>query len=216
MKKEFFECPEALKSNNFYGFDWLEFLTAVPSPLALVTSYKSNGKSNGSMQSWLSFSSENGFYCIFSSVHKCSHMYSSIAETKQLVINFMSADSYAKCYSTVMHNSFDEDELASAGLTAVPARKVNAPLVKECFLNLECEYAWEKELFPNSDHVVMCVKVVNAWMDSNIYNGKNGGRYGDNGYLYNIHSPADPDSGVLNDTSVGVVRKFKDYSELGI
>ena len=41
MKKEFFECPEVFKDHNFYGFDWLEFLTAIPSPLALVTSYKS-------------------------------------------------------------------------------------------------------------------------------------------------------------------------------
>lgn len=65
MKKEFFECPEVFKDHNFYGFDWLEFLTAIPSPLALVTSYKSNGKANGSMQSWFSFSSEDGFYCIF-------------------------------------------------------------------------------------------------------------------------------------------------------
>ena len=65
MKKEFFECPEVFKGHNFYGFDWLEFLTAIPSPLVLVTSYKSNGKANGSMQSWFSFSSEDGFLLYF-------------------------------------------------------------------------------------------------------------------------------------------------------
>ena len=36
----------------------------------------------------------------------------------------------------------DEDEITAAGLTAVPASKVNAPLIKECFLNLECELEW--------------------------------------------------------------------------
>lgn len=216
MKKEFFECPEVFSGHNFYGFDWLESLTAIPSPLALVTSYKANGKANGSMQSWFSFSSEDGFYCIFSSVHKSSHMYKTVQTTKQLAINFMSAESYAKCYSTIKNNSFDEDELKASGLTVFPARKVNAPLVEECFLNLECEYVWEKELFPNSDHVVMCVKTVNAWFDSDIYTDKNGGRYSESGYLYNIHSPADPDSGVLSETSVGIIQKFRSYSEMGI
>ena len=62
----------------------------------------------------------------------------------------------------------------------------------------------------------MCVKIVNAWFDSDVYTNKNGGRYSESGYLYNIHSPADPDSGVFSDASVGIIQKFKDYPELGI
>ena len=128
----------------------------------------------------------------------------------------MSAESYAKCYSTIKNNSLDEDELQASGLTVFPARKVSAPLVGECFLNLECEYVWEKEFFPGSDHVVMCVKIVNVWFDSDIYTDKKGGRYSGSGYLYNIHSPADPDSGKISDASVGIIQKFKNYPELGI
>ena len=59
MKKEFFLCPEMYKDTNFYGFDWLEHLTAIPQPLVLVTGYKQNGKANATMQSWLSFSNDD-------------------------------------------------------------------------------------------------------------------------------------------------------------
>ncbi len=198
---EFWGLWEQLNNQNFKG--------ANSAPLG-------NGKANGSMQSWFSFSSEDGFYCIFSSVHKSTHLYQTVQETKQLAINFMSAESYAKCYSTIKNNSLDEDELQASGLTVFPARKVSAPLVGECFLNLECEYVWEKELFPGSDRVVMCVKIVNVWFDSDIYTDKKGGRYSGSGDLYNIHSPADPDSGKISDASVGIIQKFKNYPELGI
>ena len=47
---EFWGLWEQLNNQNFKG--------ANSAPLG-------NGKANGSMQSWFSFSSEDGFYCIF-------------------------------------------------------------------------------------------------------------------------------------------------------
>ncbi len=55
MKKEFNSCLDFLKGKELYGFDWKEYLTVIPSPLVVVTSYKNNGKTNASMQSWLTF-----------------------------------------------------------------------------------------------------------------------------------------------------------------
>lgn len=211
MKKEFFEVPEKLREHNFYGFDWLEGLTAVPSPLALVTSFKPNGKTNGCMQSWFTLTSSSGFYCLFGNVHKGTHMYRTVNETGALAVNFMSDKEYLKCYSTISHNSWDSDELTAAGLTAKKGTKVNAPIVEECFLNLECEYVWEKEFFPGSDHVVMCTKVVNVHMDEKYFLSDGHGRYGETGYLYNIHSPADPEKGCCAETCLGVIQKFKTY-----
>lgn len=51
MKKEFNNCPSFMRDRELYGFDWLEHVTAIPAPLVLVTSYKSNGKTNATMQS---------------------------------------------------------------------------------------------------------------------------------------------------------------------
>lgn len=78
MKKEFIRCPETINKSELYGFSWIEYVLAIPSPLIVVTSYKDNGKPNATMQSWSTFVSEDGFYCIFGSVNKNQHMYSSI------------------------------------------------------------------------------------------------------------------------------------------
>lgn len=212
MKKEFSVMPDKLSNEQFYGFNWFEHLTAVPSPLTLVTGYKLNGRSNGTMQSWLSFSSDNGsdFYCIFSYICKYTHMYEIASKQKQLVINFPSADNYKKCYSTIANNSYEEDELEKAGLKIKKGTMVNAPVVEDCFLNLECEYVWEKEITPNSDHVVLCVKVVNVHIDEERLKND---RYGENGFLYNIHSPLDPATLERKSTALGVITPYKTYEE---
>lgn len=214
MKKEFRNCPSCFEGKKMYGFDWKEHVVAIPSPLVVVTTYKDNGKTNATMQSWLTFSNSDGFYCIFADVNKHGHMYSSIKKQKALTINFPSADIYMKCYSTISNNQYEDDEIPMAGLTKEEASLVNAPRIKECFLNLECEYAWEKELSPDSNHIVMCVKVVNVVMDEEYYNEQKKGRYGDTGYLYNIHSPANPETGKEEDTYVGTLKKLAAYDEL--
>lgn len=214
MKKEFSTCPTTIDEKELYGFVWQEFVTAIPSPLVLVTSYKDNGKTNAAMQSWTTFVSEDGFYCIFASVNKNQHMYKTIKENKHLVINFPSADIYMKCIDTINNNGPDDDEIELSGLTAEKASMVNAPRIKECFLNLECEYVWEKEITPNDYRVVMCVKVVNVCMDEEHYNVDKKGRYGETGYLYNIHSPRNPETGKEEDTYVGIIQKYATYDEL--
>ncbi len=49
MKKEFFTKPEAITEQwpgELAAFSWQDFVTAIPSPLFVVTGYKSNGKEN--------------------------------------------------------------------------------------------------------------------------------------------------------------------------
>ena len=81
MKHHYKEMPENLKgtyadySHNF-GFNWKEFIMTVPSPLMLVTTYKSNGLPNACMQSWATFTCANkgnGYYAILASVNKNGH-----------------------------------------------------------------------------------------------------------------------------------------------
>lgn len=214
MKKEFDICPEKIDEAKLYGFSWMEHVMAIPSPLVVVTGYKENGKPNATLQSWLTFTGEEGYFCIFSSVYKNGHMYASIKRTKQLVINFPSKDIFLKCLKTVENNGYEEDEITRSALTPEPAARVNAPRIKECFLNLECEYVWEKELIPGGDHVVLCVRIVNVCMDEEHYNEQKKGRYGDTGYLYNIHSPRNPETGKTEETCVGVIQKYATYGEL--
>lgn len=204
-KKQFYSLPDEIKNREWWGFNWLEHVTAIPQSLVLVTGYKNNGLANGTMQSWFCFSSEGEFYCIFGSVNKNTHMYEIAKNKGHLVINFPDAGAYDKCMETVRNNGYDVDELKAVGLSYSAASKVNAPVVDDCFLNLECEVVWERELFEGSYHVVLCVKVVNVWFDEEHYNVDKLGRYGRTGYVYNLHSPINPETYEWQETSLGYI-----------
>lgn len=209
MKKEFDTCPKTINEKEWYGFSWMEMVLAIPSPLVVVTTYKSNDLPNATMQSWCTFVGEEGYHCIFSSVHKGGHMYTSLKERGCCVVNFPSKDIFLKCMDTIKNNGFDNDEIALSGLTAEPATKVCAPRIKESFLNLECELEWERDLSQDGTHAVMCLKVVNVVMDEDHYDERKLGRYGESGYLYNLRSPINPDTGEVqaDDDCVGIIKK---------
>ena len=124
MKYTYREMPESLQGtyadfSRQFGFSWKEFVATVPSPLFLVTTYKSNGMPNACMQSWATFTSADhgkGFYAILASVNKNGHLYQSLQETKEAVINFMSAEYHAACMATIRNNAFEADEIIASGL----------------------------------------------------------------------------------------------------
>lgn len=90
----------------------------------------------------------------------------------------------------------------------------NAPMIDECMVNLECELAWEHDLAEGGYSSVMCLKVVNVWMDDKLFDEADQGRYGENGYLYNIHSLRNPLTGERFETQVGSLNKLATYEEL--
>lgn len=215
MKRTYATLPESMGNMCMYGFHWMEFVAQIPSPLYIVTSYKSNGLANACMQSWTTFTGgKNGYYAIVSAVSKYGHLYQTLQETGEAVINFMSADIYDRCMATIKHNQFDEDEILAAGLSAVKAEAVNAPMIDECFLNLECRFKWEKEIVDGDDHVLMCLEIVRIHMDERHLDEDDLGRTGKTGILYNVHHPINPKSfsGTAHDY-LGVVEKIRDYAE---
>jgi len=202
VKKELSGRPETLTKQwllDAGGFSWQDFVTAIPSPLFVVTGWKPNGKENACLQSWSTFvgSGESDFICLIGSVAKTGHMYQSLKETGSCVLNFPSRDIYGLCAKTIRNNQFDTDEITASGLTAEKAVRVNAPRIAECFLNIECEYLWEHEHFEGSQAVTIALKAVHICMDSERYDQSKLGRYGKKGYMYLIHFPYNPDSGKM-------------------
>lgn len=215
MKKEYRTIPASMKQMETYGFSWMDFVTAIPAPLFVATSYKANGKPNACLQSWACFSGNpSGFYAILSNVNSAGHFYQSVKETGAAVLNFPSADVYDRCFQTIANNGFETDEIAASGLTAEEASAVDAPRIRECFLNLECRYLWEREIAEGSAHVVLCLEVVNICADEGRLDEAVQGRYGPDGYLYNVHYPVDPETyaGKSRDW-LAVLQKYRDMGE---
>lgn len=213
MKKEFNSTPTTFKEEwpgELSAFAWQDFLTAIPSPIFLVTTYKENGKENACMQSWSTFVGDAGeFICIIGSVSKRGHLYKSLLDTRECVLNFPSSEIYDKCGLTIKNNAYEDDEITKSGLTAERARTVNAPRIKECFLNIECELLWEKEHFEGSRDVTVALKTKHVAMDDDYFDENKRGRYGKTGYIYNIHSPRNPETGEVYETCFGALEKYK-------
>lgn len=212
MKREYKVVPPSMEGMETYGFSWMDFVTAIPSPLFVVTSYKSNGQPNACLQSWACFNGgEQGFYAILSSVDKEGHLYGTVREKGEVVLNFPSADVYPLCLNTIGNNGFDDDEISLSGLTAEPASTVDAPRIKECFLSLESRYLWEREIVEGSSHVLICFEVTNICMDEAHLDEATQGRYGESGYLYNVHYPVNPETfaGKARDY-IAILQKFRD------
>jgi flavin reductase (DIM6/NTAB) family NADH-FMN oxidoreductase RutF len=213
MKKEFSTIPDAiakhpwLLSKEAGGFSWYDFVTAMPSLVFVVTGWKSNGKENASLQSWSTFvgGGADDFICIMGKVSKNGHMYQSLKETGVCVINFPTNDIYYRCIKTIGNNQFETDEITVSGLTVEKAVKVNAPRIKECFLNIECEFIWEHELFKGSHELTVALKVVNICMDCDRYDQNKLGRYGKTGYLLQVDQPANPETGEVVSFGPGIV-----------
>lgn len=218
MKKEIsiFDRPEKLAGYDIEQYmaycgnlSWYDFVTAMPSLVFVVTGWKSNGKENACLHSWSSFmrSGIDNFICILGKVNKGGHMYQSLKETKVCVLNFPSNDIYDRCVKTIRNNEFETDEITASGLTAEKASKVNAPQIKECFLNIECEYLWEQELFEGSKEVAIAVRAVNICMDSEHYDQTKLGRYGKNGFLFYVDQPVNPETGGITPFGPGILEQ---------
>ena len=217
MKRNYFARPEAITKKrciDYGGFSWQEFMTAIPQPVFVVTGRKANGKENASLQSWSTFASggTDDFVCIMGYVNKNGHMYKSLKETGVCVLNFASSDVLERCVKTIGNNGYETDEITAAGLTAEKAVKVDAPRIKECFLNIECEFLWEHELIDGSEAVTVALKTVSVSMDSDRYDQSKLGRYGKNGYLFHIHCPIDPETGEDSPGGIGTVEPDHSFS----
>lgn len=210
MKKEFSNIPEAFKETwpgEFSLFSWEDFLTAIPSPIFVATSYKTNGKENACLQSWSTFvGDDKGLICVMAAVNRKGHFYKTLIEDNVCVLNFPSADIYDKCTATITNNDYENNEISDSGLTAEPALTVNAPKIKECFLNIECELIWDRPLYDGSGHSTIALRSKHITMDSDFYNENAKGRYGSTGLIYNIHSPRNADTGECMGDKLGVIK----------
>ena len=213
MKKELCLTDRPENYTNEYlkacgNMAWYDFVVGMPSLVFLVTGWKANGKENACLQSWASFvgGGPENFICILSKVPKGGHMYQSLKETGECVLNFPSNEVYGRCIKTIGNNGFDTDEITAAGLTAEPALKVNAPRIRECFLNIECQYLWEHELFEGSGEVTVALRAVHVCMEERCYS-QPAGRYGKNGYLFQVDRPVNPQTGEATDFGPGIIQQ---------
>ena len=87
---------------------------------------------------------------------------SRLLRSKECVIAIPTVEIAGKVVRCGNTSGRDVDKFARFGLTALPALRVKAPLVAECYANLECRL-FDKRLAPRYGFIVL--EVVKAWID---------------------------------------------------
>jgi flavin reductase (DIM6/NTAB) family NADH-FMN oxidoreductase RutF len=173
-------------------FSHFEYLSGIPHALFLITTRKENGKANACYHCWSAFSGDSGgFFAVLTGLMQHTHTYKNILREKEFCVNFMPADYDPHCWKTGEKNAEDVDELEIAGLTAEPAKVVNAPRIKEAFLTFECKLEQFSDLSGKGISAMIVGRVVNAAVDKS---HKDIAAVCDH-FTFYIHAPKDPATG---------------------
>jgi len=97
--------------------------------------------------------------CVVSSA---DYSYTALRATKQCVIAIPALELASKVVQIGNCSGRNVDKFQRFGLTATPARLVEAPLVAECFANLECKVV---DTHLVNKYNLFVLEVVNAWTD---------------------------------------------------
>ncbi|HBN04282.1 MAG TPA: flavin reductase [Bacteroidales bacterium] len=103
------------------------------------------------------------------SVRKSRHSYEIISRTKSFVINLTTKELAKATDWCGVKSGRDFDKFKEMKLTPIKASVVNAPMIMESPLNIECEVVEIKEL---GSHDMFIAKVVNINADEKLINPK--------------------------------------------
>lgn len=131
-----------------------------PGPVVLLTT-RLDGRPNVMTMSWhMMVEFEPPLVaCVVSSAN---HSFAALAKTKECVIAVPARKLAPKVVKVGNCSGRDVDKFERIGLTPVAAAKVKAPLVAECFANLECRIADARLV---KDYNLFILEVVKAWRD---------------------------------------------------
>ncbi|MEN6459420.1 MAG: flavin reductase family protein [Thermoguttaceae bacterium] len=131
-----------------------------PGPVVLVSTVR-EGRPNVMPLSWQTmFDFEPPtFGCIISDRNAT---FDTLKATKQCVVNIPTVELAEKVVACGDCSGRKVDKFAKFGLTAVPASQVDAPLVAECYANLECRVIDTRMV---NKYGLFILEVVKAWID---------------------------------------------------
>ena len=141
---------------NFGKKSWL-----YPMPVLIVAAYDENGKPNVMNAAWGGIFTDDTIGVCISIGHKTT---GNILATKAFTVSIGTADKAAECdFAGIVSGNNEPDKFAKAGFHAVRSQFVNAPIIEELPMTLECEMiSYDEE----SNHLVG--KIVNISADERI------------------------------------------------
>ncbi len=149
-------------SNSNSNVSWKPGTMIYPLPAALISCGSSPEEYNMLTLSWMGTICSNPPMC-YISVRPERHSYEIIKRTGEFVINLTNEDmAYATDWCGVKSGK-DFNKFAEMKLTPIKGEMVNAPIIKESPLCIECKV---KEIIPLGSHDMFIADVVNVQADA--------------------------------------------------
>jgi flavin reductase (DIM6/NTAB) family NADH-FMN oxidoreductase RutF len=138
-----------------------------PGPVVLLTT-AAKGHRNVMTMSWLMMVDFEPplIACI---VSNANYSFAALRNTKECVVAIPAAKLASKVVEVGNTSGRDLDKFSAFGLTPVAAKRVAAPLVAECFINLECKVIDTRLV---NAYGLFILEVVKAWADPRQKNAK--------------------------------------------
>lgn len=124
---------------NFGKKTWL-----YPMPVFIIAAYDKDGKPNAMNAAWGGIYTDDMIGICISEGHKTTQ---NILSTKAFTVSMATADCIAACdYLGLVSGNKVPDKFEKSGLHAIKSEFVNAPVIEELPMTLECELAsYDKE-----------------------------------------------------------------------
>ncbi len=178
-------------------FSWLEYIVTVPNPIFIVSTRKVNGAPNANLQSWGLLIGEKGNYSSLVAMLDNCHTYANILREGEWCVGFPSFQHCHQCFETIRLNAPDNDEITESGFTIELPKRVRAPRIAECPVNLECRLEWHHPLYENSRWHLFAGRVVHLAVDESVMIADPDERLRTMGLMYNVRSTVHPLTGEL-------------------
>ena len=139
-----------------------------PMHTILVSCVGKKGKPNVLPLAWAMPTSHNPpLVAISIAPNRYSH--DLIKETKEFVINLPTVEIVKETLACGKTSGKNHDKFSETGLTPMPAKKVKAPIIKECLAHLECKLHSQ---FKTGDHTIFVGEVVEAYAKKGVFTDK--------------------------------------------
>lgn len=201
-------------TGQFETFSHMEFSCAVPQVLFLISTLKANGAPNLCFHSWSCFGGDaGGYFAVMQNIAHSSHTYENIIRDGEFCINFISPEYYPNCIATIQANNEFDNEFDSGHFTAEKCITIKPPRIKEAFMVMECKLACNVDLSRQGINSMIIGRVTHAAAEEKYLEGLDK-RYGSEGFMFNIHEPADYATGELDDTYAASLNVLGSYVEM--
>jgi flavin reductase (DIM6/NTAB) family NADH-FMN oxidoreductase RutF len=136
-----------------------------PMHTVLVSCVGKNGKINVLPLAWAMPTSRNP-PLVATSVAPSRYSHGLIEETGEFVVNLPTVDIIKETLACGRSSGRNHDKFTETCLTPIQARKVKAPIVKECVAHLECKL---RNQFKTGDHTIFVGEIVEAYANKGVF-----------------------------------------------